>query len=122
NSFRPFTAYHYRELTSGLLAGLNNTITTLKRQSYGFRNQEYSKLKILAYFNAFLNSSSDAHVTASSVSESNTTRSPIANTRSETACGTRPNRVVKNFTTPRASPRASPSTIPSVFPSVLICS
>lgn len=40
--------YHYCELTSGPLEGLNNKIKTLKRQSYGFRDQEYFKLKILA--------------------------------------------------------------------------
>lgn len=36
------------EITSGPLEGLNNKIKTLKRQSYGFRDQEYFKLKILA--------------------------------------------------------------------------
>ena len=40
--------YHYCELTSGPLEGLNNKIKTLKRLSYGFRDQEYFKLKILA--------------------------------------------------------------------------
>jgi transposase len=40
--------YYYCELTSGPLEGLNNKIKTLKRNSYGFRNQEYFKLKILA--------------------------------------------------------------------------
>jgi len=36
------------EITTGPLEGLNNKIKTLKRQSYGFRDQEYFKLKILA--------------------------------------------------------------------------
>jgi transposase len=40
--------YYYAEITTGPLEGLNNKIKTLKRQSYGFRNQEYFKLKILA--------------------------------------------------------------------------
>lgn len=40
--------YYYCEITSGPLEGLNNKIKTLKRQSYGFRDQEYFKLKILA--------------------------------------------------------------------------
>jgi transposase len=35
-------------VTSGPLEGLNNKIKTLKRQSYGFRDKEYFKLKILA--------------------------------------------------------------------------
>ena len=44
--------YHYCEITSGPLEGLNNKIKTLKRQSYGFRDQEYFKLKILAIHRA----------------------------------------------------------------------
>ena len=40
--------YYVCEITSGPLEGLNNKIKTLKRQSYGFRDQEYFKLKILA--------------------------------------------------------------------------
>lgn len=40
--------YHEYEITTGPLEGLNNKIKTLKRQSYGFRDQEYFKLKILA--------------------------------------------------------------------------
>jgi transposase len=36
------------EITTGPLEGLNNKIKTLKRQSYGFRDHEYFKLKILA--------------------------------------------------------------------------
>jgi transposase len=40
--------FYASEITTGPLEGLNNKIKTLKRQSYGFRNQEYFKLKILA--------------------------------------------------------------------------
>lgn len=40
--------YYTCEITSGPLEGLNNKIKTLKRQSYGFRNHDYFKLKILA--------------------------------------------------------------------------
>jgi transposase len=40
--------YYYCELTSGPLEGMNNKIKVLKRQSYGFRDSEYFKLKILA--------------------------------------------------------------------------
>jgi transposase len=35
-------------ITSGPLEGTNNKIKTLKRTAYGFRDQEYFKLKILA--------------------------------------------------------------------------
>jgi Transposase and inactivated derivatives len=48
NHWQEILNYHYCELTSGPLEGLNNKIKTLKRQSYGFRDQEYFKLKILA--------------------------------------------------------------------------
>jgi len=34
-------------ISTGPLEGLNNKIKTLKRQAYGFRNDEYFKLKIL---------------------------------------------------------------------------
>jgi transposase len=40
--------FYDAEITTGPLEGLNNKIKTLKRQSYGFRDQEYFKLKILA--------------------------------------------------------------------------
>jgi transposase len=40
--------FYASEITTGPLEGLNNKIKTLKRQSYGFRDQEYFKLKILA--------------------------------------------------------------------------
>ncbi len=41
-------AYYDAEITTGPLEGLNNKIKTMKRQSYGFRDLEYFKLKILA--------------------------------------------------------------------------
>ena len=38
--------YHYR-ISTGPLEGTNNKIKTMKRQAYGFRDQEFLKLKIL---------------------------------------------------------------------------
>lgn len=40
--------YHHCQITSGPLEGLNNKIKTIKRKSYGFRDHNYFKLKILA--------------------------------------------------------------------------
>jgi transposase len=40
--------YYHCRLTSGPLEGMNNKIKLLKRKSYGFRDNEYFKLKILA--------------------------------------------------------------------------
>jgi transposase len=48
NHWQEIVNYYCCEITSGPLEGLNNKIKTLKRQSYGFRNQKYFKLKILA--------------------------------------------------------------------------
>ena len=48
NHWEKILNYHCCEITSGPLEGLNNKIKTLKRQSYGFRDKEYFKLKILA--------------------------------------------------------------------------
>ncbi len=41
-------AYHDVMITSGPMEGTNNKIKTMKRQAYGFRDQEFFKLKILA--------------------------------------------------------------------------
>jgi len=41
-------AYYDCQITTGPLEGINNKIKTLKRQSYGFRDMQYFKLKILA--------------------------------------------------------------------------
>jgi transposase len=41
-------AYYDAMITSGPLEGTNNKIKTMKRQAYGFRDQEFFKLKILA--------------------------------------------------------------------------
>ncbi len=41
-------AYYDCNITTGPLEGLNNKIKTMKRKAYGFRDQEYFKLKILA--------------------------------------------------------------------------
>ena len=48
NHYLAILNYHYCQITSGPLEGLNNKIKTLKRKSYGFRDQQYFKLKILA--------------------------------------------------------------------------
>jgi transposase len=52
NHWEKITNYYTCEITSGPLEGLNNKIKTMKRQSYGFRNKEYFKLKILAIHKA----------------------------------------------------------------------
>src|SRR3954465_4015368 len=41
-------AYYDVRITSGPMGGTNNKIKTMKRQAYGFRDQEFFKLKILA--------------------------------------------------------------------------
>ena len=41
-------AYYDVTITSGPMEGTNNKIKTMKRQAYGFRDQEFFKLKILA--------------------------------------------------------------------------
>jgi transposase len=41
-------AYNDAMITSGPMEGTNNKIKTMKRQAYGFRDQEFFKLKILA--------------------------------------------------------------------------
>jgi transposase len=41
-------AYYDVPITSGPMEGTNNKIQTMKRQAYGFRDQEFFKLKILA--------------------------------------------------------------------------
>jgi transposase len=41
-------AYYDVMITSGPIEGTNNKIKTMKRQAYGFRDQEFFKLKILA--------------------------------------------------------------------------
>ena len=41
-------AYYDVMITSGPMEGTNNKIKTMKRQAYGFRDQEFFKLKIMA--------------------------------------------------------------------------
>ena len=41
-------AWYAHPISTGPLEGIKNKIKTMKRQSYGFRNREYFKLKILA--------------------------------------------------------------------------
>ena len=45
-------AYYDAMITSGPMEGTNNKIKTMKRQAYGFRDQEFFKLKILAIHEA----------------------------------------------------------------------
>jgi len=40
-------AYYEYRISTGRLEGVNNKIKTMKRQAYGFRDQEFLKLKIL---------------------------------------------------------------------------
>lgn len=41
-------AWYAHPISSGPLEGTNNKIKALKRQAYGYRDQEYFALKILA--------------------------------------------------------------------------
>jgi transposase len=45
-------AYYDFPISTGPLEGTNNKIKTMKRQAYGFRDQEFFKLKILAIHDA----------------------------------------------------------------------
>jgi transposase len=45
-------AYYDYAISTGPLEGTNNKIKTMKRQAYGFRDQEFFKLKILAIHEA----------------------------------------------------------------------
>jgi transposase len=45
-------AYYAYPISTGPLEGTNNKIKTMKRQAYGFRDQEFFKLKILAIHEA----------------------------------------------------------------------
>jgi transposase len=45
-------AYYDHRISSGPMEGTNNKIKTMKRQAYGFRDQEFFKLKILAIHEA----------------------------------------------------------------------
>ncbi len=44
---RGILAYYDYPISTGPLEGTNNKIKTMKRQAYGFRDQEFFKLKIL---------------------------------------------------------------------------
>ena len=41
-------AWYEHPISTGPLEGVNNKIKTLKRTAYGYRNEDYFKLKILA--------------------------------------------------------------------------
>lgn len=45
-------AYYDYPISTGPLEGTNNKIKTLKRQAYGFRDQEFFKLKIYDLHNS----------------------------------------------------------------------
>ena len=45
---RRILAYYKYPITTGRLEGTNNKIKTMKRQAYGYRDQEFFQLKILA--------------------------------------------------------------------------
>jgi transposase len=45
---RGILAYYDYPISTDPLEGTNNKIKTMKRQAYGFRDQEFFKLKILA--------------------------------------------------------------------------
>jgi transposase len=45
-------AYYDHRISTGPLEGTNNKIKTMQRQAYGFRDQEFFKLKILALHEA----------------------------------------------------------------------
>lgn len=49
---RGILAYYDYPISTGPLEGTNNKIQTMKRQAYGFRDQEFFKLKILALHEA----------------------------------------------------------------------
>jgi transposase len=49
---RGILAYYDYPISTGPLEGTNNKIQTMKRQAYGFRDQEFFKLKILAIHEA----------------------------------------------------------------------
>ena len=51
---RGILAWFRYPISTGPLEGLNNKIKTLKRQAYGFRDQQFFKLKILAIHTAKL--------------------------------------------------------------------
>jgi transposase len=45
-------AYDHYRISTGPLEGTNNKIRTMQRQAYGFRDQEFFKLKIYAIHEA----------------------------------------------------------------------
>lgn len=45
-------SYYDNRISTGPLEGTNNKIKTLQRQSYGFRDKEFFKLKIMAIHHA----------------------------------------------------------------------
>ena len=49
---RGILAYYDCRISTGPLEGTNNKIKTMQRQAYGFRDQEFFKLKILAIHEA----------------------------------------------------------------------
>ena len=41
-------AYYDYRISSGKVEGVNNKIKTIKRQAYGFRDDDYFKLRVLS--------------------------------------------------------------------------
>jgi transposase len=41
-------AWYEYQISTGKIEGINNKIKTMKRQAYGYRDQEFFELKILA--------------------------------------------------------------------------
>jgi transposase len=50
--FTGILAYYDYPISTGPLEGTNNKINTMKRQAYGFRDNEFFKLKIMALHQA----------------------------------------------------------------------
>jgi transposase len=46
--FKRILAHYEYPISTGILEGTNNKIKTLSRQSYGFRDSDYFKVKIMA--------------------------------------------------------------------------
>ena len=47
-----FDTWYDHPISSGPMEGTNNKIKTLKRQAYGYRDQEFFKLRILGIHEA----------------------------------------------------------------------
>ncbi len=50
--FRKILAHYDYPISTGILEGTNNKIKTLTKRSYGFRDQEYFKMKVMGIHRA----------------------------------------------------------------------